>query len=172
MGEGQQSEETDKYIAASFYLKNTTSDVQYFNEYLKFVECTKGIEKALRIMLVKDYDMVVYGHLSKDGTPEKVVPTNKSTYPKLSITSDEKGEYLLTKDASDQPWYCEPFYDSEYAFYNKGFALSPNETCKYSIIIWLEGWDPECVNDILGGKLRIEFAFETVLEPEKDTNTN
>ena len=35
---------------------------------------------------------------------------------------------------------------------------------KYSIVIWLEGEDPECVNDVLGGVMNLEMNFEVLDE--------
>jgi hypothetical protein len=172
-GSGQQSTKNDKYIAASFYLRNTTSDVQYYNEYLKMTEHTQGIEKALRVMLVKNNDITVYAMADDNGNPVEVVPIKDGKYTALSITADESGEtpiYTLAGgdvyDAGDETvsaWYANTFYDADKVFYNKGFSLDPGQTVKYSIIIWLEGQDPECVNSILGGLLRIEFAFEQVV---------
>ena len=163
-GEGQQSSKEDKFIAATFFLKNTTSDVQYYNEFLRMTQATKDLDTALRVMLVKNYEISVYAHLDKNGNPERVVPTNE-IYAPISITSDSEGKLSIVQEKSNEAWLATPFYDEEYVFYNKGFMLNPGDMVKYSIIIWLEGWDPECVNDILGGVLRIEFAFETIPKP-------
>ena len=36
----------------------------------------------------------------------------------------------------------------------------PGEVDKYTVVIWLEGEDPECVNDILGGTIEMMFKFK------------
>ena len=43
------------------------------------------------------------------------------------------------------------------------YPLDVGEIIKYTVVIWLEGQDEQCVDDILGGqvKLAVEFATET-----------
>ena len=38
--------------------------------------------------------------------------------------------------------------------------LMPGEIDKYTVVIWLEGEDPECVNDILGGTIEMMFKLK------------
>ena len=35
--------------------------------------------------------------------------------------------------------------------------IKPGEVDKYTIVIWLEGNDPECIDDILGGEMKLEM---------------
>ena len=37
--------------------------------------------------------------------------------------------------------------------------FAPKAKDKYTIVIWLEGNDPECVNDIIGGKIKFGMDF-------------
>ena len=41
-------------------------------------------------------------------------------------------------------------------------TIKSGETVKYTVVIWLEGDDPECVNDILGGEVKLSMAFNVV----------
>lgn len=157
--DGVQSDKNDNYIAGSFYLRNTTDTVQYYNEFMRLRNVTKNIDAALRIMLVKNYELTVYAKPSSDGNPEKVVPLPNSDYLQLEITEDADGNKVISKKA-DQVWMSTPFYSEEYAIYNTGLEIQPGETVKYSIIIWLEGWDPDCVDSILHGTITVDFGFE------------
>ncbi|WP_448902477.1 hypothetical protein [Eubacterium sp.] len=38
-------------------------------------------------------------------------------------------------------------------------AFSPGDKRKYTVVIWLEGDDPDCVNDIIGGSMKFEMNF-------------
>ena len=167
-GEGQMSAKEDKYIAFSFYLKNITHEKQYYNEVFKIKEATQGIEKALRVMLIKDYDVTVYAYPDQDGNPEKVVCTEyaENAYTPLDIETKEDGSHEIHHLEDQGFWYSTPFYSDEYVFFNKGFELMPEQMIKYSLVVWLEGWDPDCVNEIIGGLMQIEFAFEVAPKPE------
>jgi hypothetical protein len=35
--------------------------------------------------------------------------------------------------------------------------FQPGEVDKYTVVIWLEGNDPECINDIIGGELKMQM---------------
>lgn len=44
--------------------------------------------------------------------------------------------------------------------------LQPGQIDKYTVVIWLEGDDPECIDDILGGEMKLEMnIFERGSRP-------
>ncbi|MBO4452723.1 MAG: hypothetical protein J5793_02190 [Clostridia bacterium] len=40
--------------------------------------------------------------------------------------------------------------------------FAPGDVTKFTVVIWLEGNDPECVNRILGGQMKVDMAIEVV----------
>ena len=48
-----------------------------------------------------------------------------------------------------------PFYSSRLVMSQTNEQLLPGEMDKYTIVIWLEGNDPECIDDIRGGQVRM-----------------
>lgn len=44
--------------------------------------------------------------------------------------------------------------------------FEPEEVIKYTLVIWLEGDDPECLDNIMGGQVRMSMTF-TVGESER-----
>ena len=47
---------------------------------------------------------------------------------------------------------------------NKVLDFKPNDITKFTVVIWLEGNDPECVNKILGGEMKVDMAIDVVDE--------
>ena len=45
--------------------------------------------------------------------------------------------------------------------------VEPQEVHKYTVVIWLEGDDPDCTNDLIGGHAGMEMNFK--LESEENT---
>ena len=171
--DGQYTSSKDCYIATTFYLSNTTSEDKIYSEYLQLIEATSGVEKALRVMLVEENDISVYGDAKQIETTneagEKIVTTETTevvpgvNYPTLTIAENEEGVRRIIKDTSSV-WMCHDFYgyDDEtnrYLIYNKNIVLPANSIKRYSLVIWLEGNDPDCVNKIIDGKIRIQFSF-------------
>ncbi len=166
--DGMQSTADDKHIASTFYLINNTDKPQPYVEFLQIKNDTKDIASALRVMLVRNGEIMVYAKKKANGEPEMVVPLQNNVYPKLNLTisETEDGKNLMTlvkpeKDEDDvEPWYAEPFYSDEYVFYNTSTVLQPGEAVKYSVILWLEGWDEDCNNDRLQGTIFLDLGFQ------------
>lgn len=47
--------------------------------------------------------------------------------------------------------------------------FAPGDTTKYTVVIWLEGNDPECVDKILGGQMKVDMAMDIVKNTDIDT---
>ena len=41
-------------------------------------------------------------------------------------------------------------------------AFTPNSSHRYTVVVWIEGDDPDCVDSIIGGKMKIEMNFKVV----------
>ncbi|MDD5980088.1 MAG: hypothetical protein PUC23_03140 [bacterium] len=52
-----------------------------------------------------------------------------------------------------------PFYSKDKAFVRQRRLFNPNEVDKYTIVIWLEGDDPDCLDDILGGEIKLHIKI-------------
>lgn len=135
------------YIAATFYLKNVSGKDQIFRESILLKEVTKGMDDAIRIMIIRDGQKTVYAKPNKDGQPEEVVPGQMY---------GRDGSFVTTEE---DIWMAEPFASETYVCYNTGVELAAGQVIKYSLLIWLEGWDEECINDILGGTIKLEMQF-------------
>ncbi|HPD02965.1 MAG TPA: hypothetical protein P5161_06560 [Eubacteriales bacterium] len=123
----------ENHIAQTFYLKNNgTGDVQYVTS-IKLLGSFKGMEDAIRVLVVKNGDVNIYATLSVNGEPEPV-----SNNPELLTV---------------------PFYSDEFVMYNDANILAAGEIDKYTIILWIEGEDPECTNERLGGYVKMEMVF-------------
>jgi len=53
------------------------------------------------------------------------------------------------------------FKEDDLVFVEKEEDFGPGDKNKYTIVIWLEGSDPECTNNILGGEIKLHMAFNS-----------
>lgn len=51
------------------------------------------------------------------------------------------------------------FVNESQVMKNSRSDFEPGEIDKYTIVIWLEGNDPECVDNILGGEMKMKMSF-------------
>jgi hypothetical protein len=61
-----------------------------------------------------------------------------------------------------------PFKDDSTIMTDNITDLKPNDVEKYTIVVWVEGNDPECIDDIMGGMMRMTMKFELVEDSEAD----
>ena len=38
-------------------------------------------------------------------------------------------------------------------------SFKPNGKDRYTVVVWIEGDDPECKNDLLGGEIKMHMSF-------------
>lgn len=178
-------EGTEKYyIATSFFLKNSGQDSISYREIISLGHAMKGMEKALRVLMIKDIeppDDEDYGTVTvfaapksdangktltdENGNPlrEEVVPTGGSMtgYKPENILSLERFNFNEEDIREDGVWMAKNFLGDGYVLNSELFPLEPGQIIKYTIVIWLEGQDEQCVDAILGGEVKLSVEFAT-----------
>ena len=59
---------------------------------------------------------------------------------------------------SDGTWMTKPF-ESETIVLNRPYSLRAGEVIKYTLVLWLEGQDHECVDNIITSTFNLSFNF-------------
>ena len=60
------------------------------------------------------------------------------------------------------------FRDDDTIILQSRTGMNPDEYDKITVVIWLEGDDPECVNSILGGEIKMHMdVYEEHVEEKK-----
>lgn len=99
-----------------------------------------GYETVIEILsVIKNVDEAIRVIVYKNGV--------KTLYAKESLATKEP-EKGTTKFLSDRLVMIEERKD-----------FKPEEIDKYTIVIWLEGDDPECNDDILGGEMKLKMTI-------------
>lgn len=74
-----------------------------------------------------------------------------------------KGTY---KDREKAEQDATAFVDDETIFYTEASPLASGAVDKYTVVIWIEGEDPECLDPIRGGHIRSQMIFDVVPDAE------
>lgn len=78
-------------------------------------------------------------------------------------TNGESVTYAKTKsDGTGAELGTTEFYSNGIAAYRRVDSFAPGAVTKYTVVIWIEGNDPDCVNWLIGGKLKVDMAFNVV----------
>lgn len=100
------------------------------------------------LSVIKNVDEAVRVALYKNG--------NKTVYAKAN------------KQTKEPEPNTKKFLSSTQVLSEKQTNLKPGAVDKYTIVIWLEGDDPECVNDIMGGFMKMNMLITEVQKENKE----
>ena len=122
------------YIAYTFYVENT-GDEEYINYWYEVVvdNVIKKVDDAVRIMIFVNGDKTIYAKRNE-------------------VTGDPEPNTT-------------PFYEGEEATDKETIVVEHREKLKQNtpdritIVVWLEGDDPECVNAIIGGEIKMHMTI-------------
>lgn len=60
------------------------------------------------------------------------------------------------------------FEDDTYVGLDHVENFAPGDIIKYTIVIWLEGNDPDCTDNLLGGEIKLHMEFNSEFKENKD----
>ncbi len=152
----------DNYVAHTFYIMNEGEEPAAYTYELKLVDETKDVSSAMWIMFFEDDEQLVFARMSDNDKAEgvlgydEVAPFHSSAYNEEQYIY-ENGLYgLLTTPFESDSVICSGFVDE----------IGVGEIRKYTVVIWVEGNDPNCTNDILGGYAKLRLDFEGVYDED------
>lgn len=77
----------------------------------------------------------------------------------------KNGEYLtyakLSSEGEVEP-NTVPFIDDNIIMSEDVTNFKPNDIDKYTIVLWIEGEDPDCTDNILGGEFKVRMNFKPI----------
>jgi len=141
MGFGLHSDtQNRRYWAYTFALKNTSPiDISY-SMTMTINQVYKNVDGALRVMLIRDGERTIYAKRDAQGNP-------------VSYTENPPVGMKVLYDT-------EPFVDDRLICTTFTPVLKESQTVIYTVVMWLEGFDEDCVDDIKGGAIRITMNFK------------
>lgn len=78
----------------------------------------------------------------------------------MIFRNDEKTVYAkINADTNEPENDTKAFYSEEIAVVEQREKLKPNTNDKFTIVIWLEGDDPDCINKIIGGEIKLHMEI-------------
>lgn len=169
------------YVAYTFYLKNRSSKVRDYEYKIRIKNKDKGVDKATWIMVYQNGKQIIYASPNKDGHEE--CQYSRWKFPFVEDALDP--EYQMSTITNENPGYITQSVIDYHGFENldgifqlrtvsfesedtvctvQREDIAPDGVDKYTVVIWLEGEDPECVNDILGGYVEFDMKFYRMAE--------
>lgn len=144
---------SEQCFAYTIYVKNEGSDATSVVINLNVKKETKDFGKAIRIGVIED------GCTDEEGN----VTFNKGI---IYLKNDGHGDEVLVEELKNNN-DIKTFYDLfKKEFFNDDNCFGSfqienvgvNESRKITMIFWIEGFDMDCTNEIIGGELFMEYV--------------
>lgn len=169
---GEYTSNGGNYVGYTFYLSNVGGKVCDVSAALKIVTNTNDVASAARFWV-----FVSKGVETNDGTTTSFTPVqvdSEGTIYKKKESSEEKEKEYQNSIKNYGYKDCKDFTGEDSNIYTDKFLdFKPGDSYKISIILWLDGNDPDCVAyedengnsvGIYKGKLKIGMSFEAYQE--------
>lgn len=133
LSEGEGSHNGDNYLAYSFYLENQGPDP--INYWYRIVsdDVIKNVDKAIRIMVIRNDEQKIYAKANETtGEPEG--------------NGDPAEDTIAFKNNLD-------------LVLEQRTELQPGDIDKFTIVIFIEGDDPDCTDELVGGEMKMHMEI-------------
>ena len=131
--EADGSHNGQNYIAYSFYAENQGQRVINYSYEVIVDDVIKNVDEAIRIRIYRNGEEITYAKSTPSGDPEPLTEPFKSI--KNAYESGITIIYVLVKD------------------------FKPGDLDRYTVLIWLEGDDPDCTDPLIGGELKMHMKI-------------
>ena len=129
--EADGSHNGQNYIAYSFYVENQGDEVLNYHYELYVDDVIKNVDEAIRIRIYRNGEDTTYAKRNfLDNEPER------DTEPFKEIKTAE-GVIISEKVAN----------------------FNPDDLDRYTILVWIEGDDPDCTDALLGGEIKMHMVI-------------
>lgn len=129
--EGEGSHNGENYIAYTFFIENQGNEVLNYHYEVIVDDIIKNVDKAIRIRIYRNGEATTYAKKNHmNGEPEK------DTVPFEDI-EDNKGTIIIEKVSN----------------------FKPDDLDRFTIVVWIEGDDPDCTDALLGGEIKMHMTI-------------
>lgn len=175
IGEHEGGSHNDYYFAHTFYVRNEGEKPIDFKWELRVRAESKALSKAVWIMVFEDGQMSFYAEAQENGEIQALPAKddNSRGYTDLQlydVTKDRESQYEIVHQSDILTYWRvlpKPFVSDTVAAEGAQFDVESMEVHKYTIVIWLEGDDPDCTDELIGGHMGMDF-FISVLDDKEE----
>ncbi len=144
------------YLAYTFYLKNNGELTINYAYTVNITSQTMNADQAVWLMFFEDEKQVVYSRMSADGNPEELYGYLTAPFIETALIPEQ--QYYIENEKAGI--ITTPYIDEHTALQGLVTDFEPGEVKKYTVVIWCEGDDPECTDDIMGGHVGFSVQFD------------
>lgn len=175
IGEHEGGSHNDYYFAHTFYVKNDGKKALDYQWKLRLKSESRSLADATWVMVFVDGEMSFYAHAQENGEIQALPAKDDSSrgYTDLQLydqTKDPESQYEVVYETDILTYWRvlpKPFVSDDVVTEGLHEGVQPDEWHKYTVVIWLEGDDPDCTDELIGGHLGLDFYISVIDDEEK-----
>jgi len=173
--EGQHNAE---YFAYTFFLRNEGQSSVGYDWTMMLNSESLNVSDAAWVMIFEDGKMTFYAKPTESGDPQALpaFDDNSRGYvslPLMKYSADPESQYQVIAQRNNLTYYRavpKNFLSDVRIATGAQQNVEPMEVHKYTVVIWLEGDDPECTDELIGGHVGMEISMKLVSEESEEQN--
>ncbi len=159
------------YFSYTFYIQNKSGDNANYGYELVINSESKDASKIAWVLLFIDGKAAFYAKADKNGEQQTLPHRDDNTRgyrepPFYDVAAFPELQYEIIDNPTARYDYYRlialPFESDTVITSGKFSDMEPGIIHKYTVVSWIEGDDPDCTNDMIGGHFGLEFNFVTV----------
>lgn len=166
----------DAYFAYTFYIRNEGESTVGYDWAVSLNAESKNLSSAIWMMIFEDGEMLFYAKPNKDGGVEAMpaIGDDSKGFADLEIMAlckrPEEQFQLIKQEGGFGYYRVIPIsYESDRVLARGSQShVAPGDVHKYTVVIWLEGDDPDCTDALIGGHTGMDFNFKLNSESDKE----
>lgn len=148
----------DNVLTYTFWATNTGSTSLDYSWYLIMTDSTKHVDEATWLMVFDEDGMVVYAKRNAQGLQEKVADCFEP--PFMDVAAKPEAQYMVEDEDSMLYTILPTEWDGDHLVTKKqNRQLKAGEAQKYTVVIWIEGYDQDCDDSMIGGHAGFRMIF-------------
>lgn len=163
----------DAYFAYTFYIRNDGDSTVDYEWDMAFNSESQNLSSALWVMIFEDGKMVIYAQPGDDGGIEALPAMDDDSRGYLDMElmafAKDPSQFQVITQRNGYNYYRllpQPFVSAEVIARGMQQEVAPGDVHKYTVVIWLEGDDPDCTDALIGGHAGMDFNFRLISDDE------
>lgn len=178
MVDGQHNEA--QYFAYTYYIRNDGDGTVGFDWTLEVNSESKQLSHAIWVMVFEDGKAKIFARAGEDGNAQALPAFGDNTRgykkaPFMDVAANPEDQYEVIAQRGEVTFYRVIPYDfKEGDVITSGTIneVEPMEVHKYTVVIWLEGDDPDCTDELIGGHIGMDMRFRLISEEEQEDDAD
>lgn len=170
-------EHNDYYFAYTFYIRNEGQSTVGYEWMVSLNSESRDLASACWVMVFEDGEMLFYAKPNDSGEAESLPAKGDDTQGYVGMPMEQfcKEPELQYEVITEENGYVYSrvipiaFESDTVVARGQQSEVAPMDVHKYTVVIWLEGDDPDCTDELIGGHAGMDFAFKLITEEDSTT---